>query len=127
MPSWFGDVAVGALASGVNPASLALLNLAAVGAAVGFGAAVVVLPPERAAVLGPHAAVAGGLALALALAVDWVLWHVGVATPAAQRAELAGWLGESNTECGCGEQQQQPSPAPVAAPPAAKQRPPHAD
>lgn len=119
--SWLSDVAVGALASGVNPASLALLNLAAFGAAAGFGLAVAVLPPERAAALAPHAGVAAVLALALAASVDWVLWHVGTAAPDAQRAQLAGWLkGEEEKECGApsqlapgGEQQQRESPPPL--------------
>jgi hypothetical protein len=100
MPQWLADVGVGALSSGVNPASLVLLNLAAIGAAVGFGAAVATLPPDRAAALGPHAAVAAGLALALAAAVDWVLWHVGVAAPSDQRAQVQAWLGGQRSEGG---------------------------
>jgi hypothetical protein len=112
---WLADVAVGALASGVNPASLALINLAALGSAAGFGLAVAALPPDRAAALGPHAAVAAGLALALAAAVDWVLWHVGVAAPADQRSQLDAWLqGGGREACGApaGGEQSQPPPLP---------------
>ena len=98
MPGWLADVAVGALASGVNPASLILINLAALGSAVGFGAVVFALPPDRAAALAPHAAAAAGLALALAAAVNWVLWHVGVAAPEEQRAQLEAWLGGGEEE-----------------------------
>lgn len=89
---WLADVATGALAPGVNGATLALFNAAALGAAASLAA---LLATPAGASVAPHVWTALGLTAALVAGVNWVVASAGgLTTPAAQRAAL-GLEGEA--------------------------------
>jgi hypothetical protein len=85
---WLADVATGALAPGVNGATLLVFNLATLGAAASL-AALLTTPAGSSPTVAPHVWAALGLTGCLLVGVNWVVSASGgLTTPAAQRAAL---------------------------------------
>lgn len=85
---WFADVAHGALAPGVNAPTLALFNVAAVGAAASL-AALLATPAGAHPAVWPHVVVGLALCGGVIVGVNWVVAAGGgLADPADQRRAL---------------------------------------
>ncbi|KAK2079955.1 hypothetical protein QBZ16_002350 [Prototheca wickerhamii] len=102
---WLEDILLGALESGVNGPTLVLLNLALLGCALCLVALLYSVggtSPE----LALHLAIVLGLAIILAIAINWLVIQTGTVDAAAQREALLGEkkevLEEANPEAASG-------------------------
>lgn len=108
---WLKDIAIGALSSGVNNATVVLLNASLLGC-VGCLVFLLVGAVQSQSWLVPHLAFLLTLAIGLWLSVNWFVVQLGTTPPEQQQRELFG-DGSSADKAGGGVSaapQQQPDP-----------------